>query len=353
MKLPEAIIILTDAKCPEDVFGMDASGIQDRFRELSKATHPDLNKRDSVRAENAFKKLGEWHRSAEGKVARGTYGQKAAIEAIVITSKTSTYTLDKLIAEGDIANVYSGVNSADKPVLVKICRNPGDNDLLQSEAKILKEMRSGPTQYLKAMAHVPVLLDSFIIQQGPANIQVNVLEYKPNYYTLKQVNEAYPGGIDVRDMAWMWNRMFGAMLMAHQNGYVHASIIPTNFLINPQDHNGILIDWCYAVPIGEKAKLMSPSYKAYYAPEIFSKYPVLEGSDIYMSALNMVKLLGGDEITIGIPNKIPREITGLLRYSMIHSTAHRPKSAFDLHGEFREALRKLYGPPSFREFKMP
>jgi hypothetical protein len=44
------------------------------------------------------------------------------------------------------------------------------------------------------------------------------------------VKEAYPRGIDAKDMAWIWRRVLLALDFAHTNKVIHGSVLPTHYL---------------------------------------------------------------------------------------------------------------------------
>jgi hypothetical protein len=95
----EAIALIEAALGPGDVFGSDAARA---YRRLAQLTHPDTHPGDS-RAASAFAKLADlWQRYQVGHGA--------------------------LVARGDIANLYRVSQG-----LLKVTRDPADNDLMRAE----------------------------------------------------------------------------------------------------------------------------------------------------------------------------------------------------------------------------
>ncbi len=203
-----------------------------------------------------------------------------------------------------------------------------------------------PVKKMDILVHIPALLNSFELRDGKVKKRVNVLAYTEECYTLAQVHEAYPDGIDLRDAAWMFNRLLGALVAAHRSNIVHGAVLPEHVLIFPKDHNAILLDWSYAVKPGIPIKAISPGRRTFYPPEIFLKKPATFSVDLYMAAFCLFFLVGGDKAAI------PTPIRGLLRSCWL-GVAHRPGNAWELFEEFGKLLKALYGPKKFRHFVMP
>lgn len=337
---------LTNAACPEDVFGAlsgDKSvALRSEVRAWLMAVHPDKGG-----TEETFIEFQRWQKKAEEKIKAGTYGDRAS-EKTIITSKGDTYSIGSLCASGDIADVFHGKNEAGKRVVLKIVRNAANNDLMLAEQAALKSLKAD----LKAVKlHTPDLMDSFEVKQGGTKRRVNVFRWLEGYFTLRKVREAYRTGLDIRDAAWMWNRLLGALAGAHASGIVHGAVTPDNFMVCPQvpkdeRHNGVLVDWCFAVKEGQKVKAMSPPWRDCYPQEIPLKMAVDPSTDIYMAAKCMIYLVAQNS------SAIPRRINGLLQACLL-AQRNRLSDAAEVHKEFSEILVALYGPRTFREFEMP
>ena len=94
----EAVALIEAAGSPGELFGRDGAR---SYRRLAQLTHPDTHPGDG-RAAVAFAKLAAlWQRHQDG----------------------------PLVARGDIANLY-----ALRQGLLKVARDPADNDLMRREA---------------------------------------------------------------------------------------------------------------------------------------------------------------------------------------------------------------------------
>jgi hypothetical protein len=70
-----------------------------------------------------------------------------------------------------------------------------------------------------------------------------------------------------------------------------------------------------------------------------------------MAARLMVRLLGGGGAEP--PPSAPKPIQALLRACLIPAPARRHSDAWQVLDDFHTILGDLYGPPTFRPFRMP
>lgn len=351
-ELQKYLSLFSNAEHPEDVFGSvkDADELAVEFRKHSRVVHPDLftGTRNRAVAEETFKHLNRLLQLAEAKMKAGTYGDRSVMSEVKVSTKTNVYTINRRIASGDICEVYGAEDQKGAPVVLKVTRSPINNDLTVNESTVLGWFRTAsPVKDLDVMAHLPTLLDSFELRQGSKVKRVNVLKRHDRYFSLAQVIDAYPGGLDLRDAAWMWNRLLGALLAAHQAGKVHGAVIPEHFLIcdsGSEEHNGVLIDWSYSVNSGSPLKAVVPSRKHFYPKEVLDKKPATFGSDLYMAAKCLEALLGN--------LAVDRKIKGLMSACWL-AGKHRTQDVWELYSDFNDALRELFGPRKFRRFTMP
>jgi serine/threonine protein kinase len=347
MTLNEAHSLLAKATQPEDVFPEGGNGARKkRYFELAKLVHPDLHKSKAskVKADEAFKLLNEWNLRAQSK-PMNRWGDRTWMVPVTLAAKKEVYTLNAHLAAGDLSNVYSGTNSKGEACAIKVCRNPGNNDLLDNERAILDYLwNDAPTKDLKAMAHIVKPVDSFELASAKARKRVVVTQLAKGYYNLASVKQAYHKGLDCRDAAWMFNRVLGALLICQQAGVVHGAVVPEHILIHPDKHNAKLIGWAYAVRGHAPLSAILSARKDFYPPEVFKKGRTGTHTDIYLLAKTMLWLID--------PLTLPRNIAGLYK-SCLLSAAHRPQNAWDLFKEFGNEMEAAFGPKKFREFKMP
>lgn len=353
--IPKALQALKDARYPEAIFGEYPAEVQSVYRRWAKVVHEDKASTARLKglAHEAFLLLSALLAQAESKVSRGTYGDLKPSVMATFRTKTAAYELTGLISHGEIADLYEATVGG-KACVVKVGRAPLNNDLLKAEADLLASLPAKLAKPEQA-TFFPTLLDSFETQQGTMKLRANVFAAPTGdtpTVSLATVRAAHPKGLDPKDAAWMWNRLLEALHLLHLEGYVHGNVTPDRFLINPDTHRGMLIDFCYAVKTGSKGKAISPAWKGIYPEELLAKKGLDGSSDVYMAAQCMHHLLGGEIGKAKMPGGIPVAIAGLLRACWL-GRAHRTKTAQDVHKAFKVVRDGLRWPKGFRPFVMP
>jgi serine/threonine protein kinase len=338
-----AAILLDSANDPREVFGPlpadgDLSGAVRAYRRLARLVHPDLAP-DRRRAELLFIRLGLLHEQ---------YMQLADTGGrLVVPTRRGSLTVGPLLAQGDVANVY-GAELAGRSVVWKVARNPRDNDLLEAEARALRRLAAdGDPRFA---AYAPVLLDAPVHRERRTCIErrTTVLERLDGFVTLGQVSNAFPGGLDPRDAAWIWRRILVALGYVHRTGIVHGAVVPEHVLIEPDQHGVMLIDWCYSVdaatiPDARVAALVA-ARRSMYPPEVAARIPATSATDIYMASRVIALLMRG---------RAPRPMRAFLAGCTSLNPSARPQDAWALRLELDELLKRLYGPRRFRPFRLP
>ena len=285
-----------------------------RYRRLARLTHPDACPGDR-RAAAAFAKLAAlWRR----------YGEECG----------------PLVARGDIANLYRV-----RPGLLKLARDPADNDLMRREAAALTQLRAEAEPRLRA--YFPRLVQTRRRQEPGSGIQrhANVIGWLPGFVSLAEVSAAFPAGVDARDAAWMWRRLLVAIGAAHRAGIIHGAVLPEHVLIQPAEHGLVLIDWCYSVPAPAGRLAAVPGRcRARYPPEVLAGQPAGPDLDIWLATRCMTELTGAAR---------PDPLTSFAAGCTLAGPRRRPDDAWQLLGEFDDLLERLYGPRRFRPFAMP
>ena len=372
-ELTHIATLLEQASAPEEIFG-DLAGTQVEklaaarkiFLHIAKTVHPDANpgQEEARLAHSSFKTLSTFWEQAQEKIEDGTYGAKnlsGAFAPVTFSTAKGRYTLERLFTQGDLCNLYLGhaLTSAEKKrVLLKVPLQPQDNDLGANEARVLRHLSVGK-DYQEAKPFISQLLDAFSYEESTTGIlrQVTILAYVEGFVSLKEVKAAYPGGIDPKDMAWIWRRVLVALAFAHANGVIHGCVLPTHILIHPEQHGVVLIDWSYAVLDPQTThtwiKAISADYRAWYPAEVFARQVPGPGLDISMAASCMIYLLGGDPQQRTLPASVPWQIQSHLRGCTLPLPHQRPQDARALLQAFDQLLEHLWGPRRFHVFKMP
>lgn len=365
--LEEALELVGAADEPEDLFGpydgtpeacLRAGGR--RYRAFARLLHPDaVPDGRKAAAQAVFTRMSElWLRYQQ--TITGVTGRQ-----VVVTTRKRAYSVGGERARGDLATLYkvgyADATGGEVRALLKIPRSVADNDLMEREAAALARIgRDGDAEY---RAYVPQLVETFRHRDAGtgAERRANVLERVRGFRSLTEVEDAYPDGLDARDVAWMWRRLLVALGYAHRAGVLHGAVVPDHVLIHPQQHGLVLVDWCYATvlapddgtsgtahggfrPAAGHVPAMLDRFAAVYPPEVPGKQPPDTATDIHMATQCMVRLLAADA---------PKPLFRFARGCTLPAQARRPHDAWKLLGELDELLGRLYGPRKFRPFTMP
>ena len=297
------------------------------YHDLAKVCHPDryTDPREKEHAEVVFRKLS-------------ATGDTPAPIAVVRSAKKAYEVVEK-IATGDISDVYRDTDGK----VIKVSRGRVHNSPLRREFDKLEELRTaaediGGQTFCLAL---PEPLEHFRISRGLA---VSVFAAREDaHYSLEEVKTRYPKGIDSRDWAWMFRRLLTILGFAHANGIVHGAVLPSHVLICPETHGIQLIGWPHCVEIEQRITTISTKYKEFYPPEVFNKQSAGSSTDIFMAAKCGQWLLNGEE-----HGRIKR----FFEHCTLDGLSARPYNAWQLHDNYGELLRRLYGKPAFRPFEM-
>jgi hypothetical protein len=306
----EAVRLIEAARGPADLFGADAAGA---YRRLARLTHPDTAA-PAARTQAAFAKLAalwQQHRGGTG----------------------------SLVARGDVANLYQVGDG-----LLKLPRDPADNDLIDREAAALTLLRArGDTRFL---AYLPRLVRAERQRDPGTGVvrRASILARLDGFVSLADVRRAYPGGVDPRDAAWMWRRLLVALGLAHRAGVIHGAVLPPHVMIHPAEHGLVLVDWCYSAwSPGHRIPAIVERYRDWYPPEVLARQGPGPATDIYLAARCMTDLIGA----------APRPLAAFAGGCALPQPARRPQDAWRLLAELDDLLGRLDGPRRFRPFAMP
>lgn len=330
---------------------LSAQGLKQRYRELALLVHPDNHPGQADLAAEAFHLLQRWYQIGQGALITPETGKAARGQPFCLTTRTGHYQSSGQPLVGDLCDLYPAAPTDHiTQVWLKVVRQPRNNDLLRAEGKALTHL-GRELAHTPARAHFPTLIDQVQLREPSGETRlINLLERETGYLTLTQVLRSYPAGVAPADAAWIYKRLLAALAITHDLGLVHGAVTLDHLLIRPHDHNGLLVDWCYSVPLGEVIKAVSPLYRADYPPEVLGKRSATPATDLYMAAKVMVRLLGGDPATNALPATVPKAIGAFLQSCLIAAPHRRPDSAWELFTEFDAILQRCYGPPKFRPF---
>jgi len=203
----------------------------------------------------------------------------------------------------------------------------------------------------KLPPYLPTFLHNLIVD-GDFGV---VFEYLDGFYSLADVKQHYPDGVDPRDMAWMFRRLLVVTGFAHKAEYIHGAVLPQHVMIHPEKHGLVLLDWTHAASVDEtndESLDLVTAYKDWYPPEA----PTEEcgtHTDVFMAANLMSWLMGGDPTTATLPTGIEREYRVFFTHCLDIDWQKRPSEAWAVLHHFNALIERLYGKRKFRPFHIP
>lgn len=355
MELDILVQSIKKAKRPEDIFGVIPDGApKDRVSAMKKVfhsivlvIHPDKNP-SAKGLGDVMTRLVTLRSEAESLLTDGTYGtaRKEKVTAS-LTSKRGTYKIVEEFHTGDVANILLGEFDGAK-CLIKIVRQPGDGDLLDIEARILKELHAKTGEKADVFRkYLPKLAESFVVLEGGTHRRVNVLDVAEGHYSLAEIKAEYPGGIDARDAAWMIRRAMEGLGWVHEVGYVHGAVLPEHILVHPIGHSARIVGWSYAVKKGQRLTAISAPRKDMYPPSVFRKEPATPKLDVQMLGTSSLFLLTDTHNKLRAD--VPPDVADFVR-KCIHGSV---PDGWTAYRTFDEVLKKVYGKRAYRAFAMP
>lgn len=343
------------AKRPEDVFGdlgeIDPRGrLKDIYRTLARSSHPDAHKGDA-KASEAFAALSKLKDRALAAIEAGTYGKTSYV---TFKTKSHSYEIHEARGSAGVAASYDCMIDGSRPGVFTVARTPRDNDLVKAESFVLKDLIRGDGAVPSYCGMLPEWVESFpYTEGGGVHRQANVFAIANEFVPLTQVIEAFPGGMDPRDMTWIWRRLLDVLGYAHSRGYVHGAVLPSNILVGLGDaHDVVLTNWQCAVKIDGSATIpmLDKRYEKWYPPEIVKKEHPMPGTDIYMAARVGLGMFGCTDTTFS--PKIPLRVRGFLLSCLLKSQAQRQQDAWGLRTEYGELVDSMW-PRQYRPLYLP
>lgn len=337
---------LQTALRPQDVFGVDiAAG----YVRLAKVCHPDLfaaGSREQALAETLFKQLEAWRGMGMSPPRAVSPDEEDALPR-ELASPTRAYTLTRLLGTGDLCRVYlAHASSDDGRYVVKVPRGVGGGRLLAREFEVVSQLaRCGASSPYRQYFPQPV--ESFRRDRQ----RIGIYGLREGYVNAEEIRGVYPGGVDGRHVAWMFNRMLEAIGFVHQSGWLHGAPLPPHLLFHPRRHGLQMVGLAHALQPGDVLEGAPAKYIHWYPPECRGRRPATPAMDIYLAVRSALYLAGGDDAAP--PAHVPARMQRFFRGCLQDSPAMRPQSAWKLLEEFRDLLEDIYGPPQFVPLEMP
>ena len=344
--LEKIALRVQDARYPEDIFGCDGSKAIKEFRSFVLEVHPDKHTGgDRELAVKTLERLVKLRKEAEQRISQGVYGDRTKKIKPVFVPKTvkvgdREWVLEEKLADGGTCTVYR----TSEGHVFKAVRNGIDNDLLENESRVLKAVRAGVK--MPHLAFFPELLEAFVVRSPGSQRRVHVMPYYGEHRSLKQVLEAYPDGVELVHVAWMFKRILHGVGFAHKQGFLHGALVPSHVLVHPVHHGAVLLDWSFAVDRNKSARIagINAEYEDLYPSEVLHKRVPGTATDIYMAARCAQRLLG--------KSSAPRQVKEFFEVCTHEKMDWRPQKAWECHFQFEKMLRHTVGPRKYHRFEI-
>lgn len=321
---------ILQAKQFSDLF---PNGTKKELRTLLKTAHPDLHPGNEDKAAKAFMLINSlWtHKTVDPPTAaKATTG----IPNDTIISKKHEYKIKRIIRNANGVTTFSAsYDAGHENVMIQLATHPKVGTELIEGARHLKHIRTEiPADYLD---FYPETIDVFHLKQDNDKLSGIVIPSPAKFYTLQEVKEDYPDGIDGRDVAWMYRRMLVAIGNAHDSGIAHGAPDEAAFLIHPETHGLWLTNWQYSQELGRDVHMVNAFTKSFYETDKATSIR----TDLRIATKTALNLLD---------YRSPKQ----LRYGLSGFFNYPPATARDALAEFDDLLKNVYGASSFHEFKM-
>lgn len=236
---------ILNAKSCEDIFVNDITATKELFRQLAKQYHPDISKEKC--AIECFQKLNTLYNEALDKISKGIWYEK---DVILLESKAGKkYKLKYLIMHPfELGAIYVG----SKHLIYVLDKNR--EKFYKNYLDILKKFKYASSEMEREFKRfLPNVVDTFELKTGEFCI---VISKSSDEFLLPDILEMYKSksdAINACHAAWINSRLLNLSCFFKYNNIVYNGFSPINCLINPKEHNLILVGgFWYSTEQGEK-----------------------------------------------------------------------------------------------------
>jgi serine/threonine protein kinase len=340
---------------PEELFGDLGSAqnqqlkqLETSFKYLVKLYHPDQfagQRTELYCATEVTKLLNDFKQRAVVKIKSGVYGNlNASGYENVITTTKHEYYVTRLLVEGSLADIYHGYYLdprekilPKKEVVIKIIADSSMNALVEQEVS-----------FYQSLSHFcfPGYIEDFFTSSGKRAI---VLSYIAGGFDLIELVRRYrlqhhEPGLPQEHLVWILDRFLSALGLLHEHGILHGNIQPDNLIIQPETHNGLLIDFLHCRITPSPDDVFTVVNPAYCAPELltrhFKPHPV---SDIYALGCCMIEMLGGSNNMLDDSIVLHPALRSFLQQMVLTDPVQRADDAWALARELKVLRQQIFG----------
>lgn len=204
-----------------------------------------------------------------------------------------------------------------------------DTDLLLQEAKLLWKIHHHS---------LPTLRDYLKCDDGSCVLVMTYIEGKDLYNIVEKC-----GAIETEHVCWITQRLLNSLHYLHFYGIIHGDVKPQNILIQPNEHNAVLVDYGFSTIKPHRKSKNIGCTPAFAAPEQMTGKPPIPETDIYGLGVSMIYALGGDITGKTLPSSVPHELSEFFLQMVKHDPLKRPSTAQELIQPLSNLRVKLFG----------
>lgn len=306
---------------------------QRKHKNLLRRVHPDMfdTPETKEQANTAFIKLNIlWEQYTHTRVKKTPKN--------TVTSKKHTYTITTIAWRTQTTTTLNtNYDDGHKQAQIIIPNNPKHNEQHRQGTNNLNTILKAvpPTE----KPYYPFLEDRFKLTNKGTQHQATVTIIPENMYTLQQVKEDYPEGINDKDIAWIYRRLLYVLALTHDTGYTHNAINLNHVLIHPEHHGLTLTNWEYSTETNEPLKNIPIETRNYYPEKFLTKAKTSHVLDIHLAAKTISELLTKNS---------DRRMKAFLKGCMLTTLP----TAGELLQEYDQLLEQMWGERKYHPFKM-
>jgi len=269
------------------------------------------------------------------------------------------WAIDRFLAHGRSADVYAGRRARwpTELVILKVLRESADADLFENEWNAIKKLQKSeaPGANTYSMLIPQPVMHGVSTDGSFTGKKVNIYRWASGFqHTFEDVIRAYPQGIPPRASIWVWRRILEILSFIHASGMAHGAVLPSNLLVQKNDHGIRLVGYSLAGRKGEKVSFIENSGEPFYPPQRQMERVLSDQLDIVMSVRCVIALLGGNPSDASLPADVPQKLADYIqRIAQAKSGDAVCQNAWNIREELGRIAGDVFGAPRFIPIEMP